>query len=130
MPTFSRRSKKILNEELDTRLQLILNEAIKIYDFTILEGRRDMLTQNKLYQEGKSKLRYPESKHNSDPSKAVDIAPYPIRWDDLPRFYYLAGIIKAIAHTRGIAIRWGGDWDSDGDFRDNRFNDLVHFELI
>lgn len=23
-----------------------------------------------------------------------------------------------------------GDWDSDGDFNDNTFNDLGHFELV
>jgi peptidoglycan L-alanyl-D-glutamate endopeptidase CwlK len=29
----------------------------------------------------------------------------------------------------GIKIRWGGDWDSDGDINDNRFDDLVHVEI-
>jgi peptidoglycan LD-endopeptidase CwlK len=30
----------------------------------------------------------------------------------------------------GIEIRWGGDWDGDGDLSDHKFNDLPHFELI
>ena len=29
-----------------------------------------------------------------------------------------------------IKLRWGGDWDMDWEVGDNRFNDLVHFELI
>ena len=27
-------------------------------------------------------------------------------------------------------IRWGGDWDSDGEIKDNNFDDLVHIEII
>jgi len=34
-----------------------------------------------------------------------------------------------VASQMGIKIRWGGDWDSDGSVCDNKFNDLVHFEL-
>ena len=45
-------------------------------------------------------------------------------------FYFLAGIIKAIANKRNIKIRWGGDWDDDNDFKDQHFNDLGHFELV
>jgi hypothetical protein len=29
----------------------------------------------------------------------------------------------------GIGLRWGGDWDSDKDFSDQNFDDLVHWEL-
>ena len=45
-------------------------------------------------------------------------------------FSYLAGIISGIARTMGYIVRWGGDWDSDFDVRDQTFNDLGHFELI
>jgi peptidoglycan L-alanyl-D-glutamate endopeptidase CwlK len=69
------------------------------------------------------------SKHNSKPSLAVDIAPYPIDWADDERFYFLAGIIKAASHQVGVKVRWGGDWDSDDDFHDQTFMDLGHFEI-
>jgi len=60
----------------------------------------------------------------------MDIAPYPIDWKDLERFYVLAGVIMACAHEEGVKIRWGGDWDSDGDYHDSSFIDLPHFELV
>ena len=28
-----------------------------------------------------------------------------------------------------INLRWGGDWDQDTEVKDNRFDDLGHFEL-
>jgi hypothetical protein len=31
----------------------------------------------------------------------------------------------------GVMIRWGGNWDMDGEpITDQDFQDLVHFELI
>ena len=126
---FGKRSK----ERLDTchsDLQKIMNKVIKLYDITVLEGHRSEERQNQLKHEGKSKLEWPNSKHNSNPSKAVDIAPYPIDWNNRERFYYMAGIVKAIADEMDIEIRWGGDWDSDGEFKDQSFDDLPHFELV
>lgn len=123
-------------------LQLILDEAIKIYDLTILEGSRTQETQMEYYAQGKSKLDgvNKKSKHQvSDEqplSMAVDIAPYPIDWNDKNRFYFLAGIIKAVSAKLleegkiTHVIRWGGDWDSDNNFKDQTFFDLPHFELI
>jgi peptidoglycan L-alanyl-D-glutamate endopeptidase CwlK len=129
MAKFGKRSLKKL-KDANNKLQIILNDAIEIMDFSILETHRDKATQNKYYNNGKSKLRYPQSKHNILPSKAVDIAPYPIDWNDTKRFYYLAGIIKGIANAHNIKIRWGGDWDSDNDFDDQSFMDLPHFEVV
>jgi hypothetical protein len=39
-------------------------------------------------------------------------------------------MLRGIAHEMGVKIRWGGDWDSDGEIKDNSFDDLVHVELI
>lgn len=118
---------------LDTKLQFILDQAIKYIDFSIICGYRSELDQDYAYASGKSQLKYPQSKHNTNPSRAVDIAPYPIKWsgeDARERFHYLAGIIMGIAFSRGIEIRWGGDWNKDGEILDNGFDDLVHFELM
>lgn len=128
MPKFSKKSLEKLSQ-CDERLQLVLNEAIKYYDFTILEGHRGKELQNMYYEQGKSKLKYPKSKHNSFPSIAVDIAPYPIDWNDRERFYFMAGVVKGIANSMGIKLRWGGDWDQDHDFKDQTFFDLPHFEI-
>lgn len=131
MPKFGEQSLKRL-DTCDERIQKVLNEVIKHYDFMILEGTRTVEQQQQYYKEGKSKLDgiNKKSKHQSYPSLAVDIAPYPIDWNDSKRFYYLAGLVIATANSMGIKLRWGGDWDSDGDFKDNTFNDLPHFELV
>ncbi len=114
-----------------------MNEVIKNYDCTILEGHRGEVRQNMLFDTKKSQVKWPDGMHNSYPSKAVDIAPYPIpenwgadHWKDLVHFYELATVIKFVAAQKGIPIRWGGDWDGDGDYKDNKFEDLVHYELM
>lgn len=99
-------------------------------DFTVIEGVRTLEIQGEYYRTGKSKTM--NSKHiiqKDGYSHAVDIAPYPVNWEDTVRFAYLAGIIRGIAKNKGVEIRWGGDWDSDGDIHDQTFNDLPHFEL-
>jgi hypothetical protein len=35
----------------------------------------------------------------------------------------------AIAQEEGFHIRWGGDWDGDGDLTDQQFDDLFHIEV-
>jgi peptidoglycan L-alanyl-D-glutamate endopeptidase CwlK len=42
---------------------------------------------------------------------------------------YFAGFVKGVASQMGIPIRWGGDWNSDNNLKDNKFDDLPHFEL-
>lgn len=133
MPEFSKLSIR-RRDTCQPLLIAIVNDAIKITNFSILRGHRNEVHQNDAYESGDSKLPWPQSKHNITPSQAIDIAPYPINWDEtlpnLARYYFLAGIIKRIAAERNIPIRWGGDWDGDGDFSDQTFNDLVHYELI
>lgn len=111
-------------------LQRLFHEVIKHYDCTVIEGHRGEEEQNKAYHAGHSKLKFPQSKHNKMPSLAVDVCPYPIDWKDYKRFYYFGGLVKGIASQMGIKIRWGGDWDGDNQFTDQRFHDLPHFELV
>ena len=98
-------------------------------DFTIITGHRDKLTQDKAFNSGNSKLRYPHSKHNQYPSCAIDIAPYPIDWNDRGRFILLAGILFGVAESQKTHLRWGGDWNCNFILKDNGFDDLGHFEL-
>jgi peptidoglycan L-alanyl-D-glutamate endopeptidase CwlK len=111
-------------------LQRLLDEVLKFYDFSIICGHRTNEEQNKLFDDNKTTKRGGESKHNHLPSLAVDIAPYPIDWRDLHRFYHFIGYVKATADRLGIKIRCGADWDGDNDFKDQTFNDLNHIELI
>ncbi len=129
MPNFSHKSLARL-ETCDSRLQVVFLEVVKHFDCTVLTGHRDEETQNEKYRNGLSKVQWPNSKHNQEPSNAVDVAPYPIDWEDTERFRYFAGYVMGIASMMGIRLRHGGDWDGDTEVKDNRFNDLPHFELV
>lgn len=137
MPKFGRRSRERL-KGVDSKLVNVLNEVVKYYDITVIEGLRTQERQDELIAKGLSKAKY--SKHTQ--GKAVDISPYPIDWDARDDFHYLGGFILGIATQMGVNVRWGGDWSSpslDKDVmsgkeqrttKDNGFDDLVHFELI
>lgn len=135
MPKFSELSTKRL-ESCHKDLQLIFLTAVQDFDCSIICGHRTEQEQERVYREGKSQLRYPESKHNSFPSMAVDVAPYPIDWVDKPRFYFFAGYVKRLAEELlnqkliNHRLRWGGDWDGDSLVNDQSFYDLPHFELV
>ena len=126
---YSPRSRARL-ETCNPRLQSVFNEVILHTDCTILAGRRSEAEQNEAFDTGRSQLRYPESKHNKAPSLAVDVAPFPIDWENRERFLLFAGFVKGVAAAIGIRLRLGADWDGDGDTRDQRFHDVPHFELI
>ena len=129
MPEFGARSKVNLGEcHID--LQKLFKKVVENYDCSVIEGYRSKEEQNTAFDAGKSKLQYPKSKHNRQPSLAVDVCPYPIDWENSNKFYHFAGYVLKTADELNIKIRWGGDWDGDGDFKDQNFHDLPHFELI
>ena len=128
MPKFGKNSKKRL-ATCDEKLQRVFNEVIKHVDCSVLEGHRDAERQDKLFEEGKTQVKYPKGRHNSSPSNAVDITPYPVDWKDRERQTLFAGFVLGIAKGMGIVLRWGGDWDSDFQVMDNRFDDFPHFEV-
>ena len=125
------------------------------YDHSVDEGNRGESEQNEHFRTGRSQLEYPDSKHNIFPSEAVHLKPHPMNWDlilamdtilrsgqvlsrpilqrafrEYAKFYHFAGYAKRIAKELNISVRWGGDWDSDNDFNDQRFHDLLHWELV
>jgi len=118
-----------LKETCDERLQDLFHEVVKHWDCTVLEGHRDEKAQNEAFEKGRSKVKWPNGKHNSLPSCAVDVAPYPLEWDNYKRFLYFAGFVLGIAAMMGIPIRHGGDWNMNHDPSDERFVDMPHFEI-
>ena len=128
MPKFGRKSKERLNT-CESNLQKVFNEVIKHVDCSVLEGHRGKDRQNRLYKEGKTKVKYPNGRHNRQPSSAVDVTPYPVDWKDRERQTLFAGFVIGVASQMGINLRWGGDWDQDFQVVDNRFDDFPHFEL-
>jgi len=140
MPYYSTRSATRL-AECHADLQALFNEVIKHRDCSILCGARSKEDQDTAVAEGRSKAAWPTSNHNVDGAKrvtswAVDVSPYPVDWEDLERLadfatFTLETAAAMLADGRMThAIRWGGDWDLDGDWKDERFLDMPHYELI
>ena len=128
MPRFGKKSMSKL-ETCHEDLQQVFYQVIKHFDCSVLEGHRGEELQNKYFDEGKSKVKFPKGKHNANPSNAVDVVPWPINWDDTDRMYYFAGFVKGIAAMLDIPLRWGGDWNDNTEVKDTGFKDLPHFEL-
>ena len=114
----------------DIALQQLFLEVVKFFDCTVECGHRGKEAQDAAFAAGKSKLQWPRSKHNTTPSQAVDVSPYPVNYKDVQRYYYFAGQVTQFAREMKIAVRWGGDWDSDTFVNDQNFNDLAHWELV
>lgn len=142
MNKYSKSSKARL-ETCDTDLQIIFKNVLPGFDHSILCGHRGETAQNAAYNAipQKSKLRWPDSKHNTLPSLALDAAPYDysisgIDWEDIERLTYFAGYVMGVAqvlYDEGLItskLLWGGDWDHDTNVKDEKFRDMVHFELI
>jgi len=129
MPKFGSRSRKNL-ATCHEDLQDLFNEVIKHVDCSVICGHRNKQEQNKAFEEKRTKVKYPNGRHNAIPSMAADVVPYPIDWDDRERFHLFAGFVLGIAQSMEINIRWGGDWNKNFEVDDNNFDDFPHFEMI
>ena len=111
-------------------LQDLFNEVIKHVDCSVICGHRNKQEQNEAFEKKRTKVKYPNGRHNAKPSMAADVVPYPIDWDDRERFHLFAGFVLGIAQSMEINIRWGGDWNKNFEVDDNNFDDFPHFELM
>ena len=99
----------------------------QIYPIHVICGFRGEKDQNHAFENKKSKLQYPNSKHNKRPSLAVDVVPDPdrnaktISWVDLMAFEIMCLAIESVADDLKIKIRLG---------RDFSFKDWPHVELV
>ena len=103
-------------------------------DFGIawMGGKRTAEEQNQLFKDGYSQCDGYEkiSKHQSGDAVDLNVFINGSVVDNKEMLCVVAGVMFACANELNIKIRWGGDWDSDSDVRDNKFNDLYHYELI
>jgi len=105
--------------------------VLQLMDHTILQGHRGQEAQDLEYVQGRSKLPWPKSNHNTLPSEAVDATPYPIDWKDISRQAYFAGLVVGVASSMGIKIRCGIDFDMDNKPAEKgTWIDAPHFELV
>ena len=130
---FSRNSEKKL-QYLHPNLQKFFRELIKIspYDFSITQGVRTAVEQNKLYQQGRTvpgkivtncdgyKIKSNHQTKSDGLGHAGDIAVLinnKITWEEK---YYKEVAMSARILMQKYNVEWGGDWKS--------FKDLPHFE--
>lgn len=131
MPTFSERSLKNL-AEAHPDIQRVMHEAIKNtpIDFVVIEGFRSEAEQNEAFRKGASKARFGQSAHNYRPAAAVDIVPYPNYFNaSREEWRRLGEHIVSTAKLMNVPLRWGADWNMNGNYKDERFVDSPHFEL-
>lgn len=134
MPKFSKTSKKRL-ATCHKDLEVLFNYVIAHFDCTIICGHRDQISQDEAFDNGFSKVQYPDSKHNKKPSMAVDAVPYPIEWGNTKRMKFFAGFVLGCAQVlldQGLMeheIVSGLDWDDDTILKDTTFKDHPHFQL-
>ncbi len=123
-------------------LQDIMNEIINFVDIGITCGKRTLAEQQFAIDTGASKLSDARNGKHVPPadkeqgletySFAVDIVwfNHKNKIDWASKVYRVLGpAIVELGKRKGLNIRWGGDWDQDGDQQDQTFNDLVHFEI-
>ena len=135
----SKRELQTVHADLVTLFTIVL----QIWDCKISEGHRAQAEQDLAFLQGHSKIKWPDGNHNKLPSMAVDVLPFVegkfIGWTGdhaTKQWFAFAGLVKGVAAmllSQGLmthSIRWGGDWDSDWNFKDQSFNDWPHFELI
>jgi peptidoglycan LD-endopeptidase CwlK len=118
-------------KKVHPNLRLIFELANAHWPHTIIYGARTLEEQTILVETGFSKTM--NSKHLIQPdgfAHAVDAMPDPIDWKDKERILYFAGFVLGIAASRGIAVRHGGDWNQNRQFKDESFFDGAHIELM
>lgn len=120
-------------------LVAVLNRAIQIttQDFAITCGVRTLTEQAALYAQGRTKpgpivTWTMNSRHIPGVDGfgyAVDLVPSPVDWKDPAKFDAINDAMEIAAAELGIPIRWGADWDQDGNYRERGETDSPHWEL-
>lgn len=128
---------------VDPRLVAVVRRAVEKLPFNVLvvEGLRSLERQKDLYAQGRTKpgrkvtwtMNSNHLKQANGFGAAVDLAPLngaQIDWNDLKKFDAIAKAMFEAAEELGIRIRWGADWDQDGNPRERGESDSPHFELM
>lgn len=143
MNSFSSRSMAHY-DKLHTDLRRVCDEIIKYRDCSIIDSYRGPVEQQAAFDKGLSRAKPGQSKHNDLPSRAMHLIPFPIPRPPDPKspefaqqvqaewreYAFFAGLVLGVAAMLGIRLRWGGDWNENGQTVDNHFNDLHHYELM
>lgn len=147
MNKFSKTSDERLNT-CDLYIQKVLRIAIgrSAVDFGVAQGKRTVQQQTDYFNDGKSKVNpanYTKEElplkgfHITDEvytkSGAVDFYAYitgkGASWDE-KHLCYIAGVIMSVDAELENKLKWGGNWDGDGEIiSDQGFDDLPHIQM-
>ena len=105
MNKFGKGSWRKLNTGVHAKLIALATLVALKRDISITSGRRGEVEQNKIFEGGFSKLKYPRSAHNKTPSRAIDSTPYPCDWDDLESFKVMRKDFYESASELGIKLK-------------------------
>lgn len=121
----------------------LVRKVAERWPLAVVEGHRGQEAQDAAFRAGRSRVRWPNGKHNASPALAVDLAPMAgraIPWPDQAEdpvdrrrrellWLLFCGYVLGVAAALAIPLRWGGDWDGDLDLWDQKLVDWPHFEL-
>lgn len=136
---FSKRSRDSL-VGVHPKMVDVVTKALELtdVDFMVIEGVRTLARQKELYAQGRTKPGKVvtwtlKSNHFVNPrtgyGHAVDLCPAPVDWSDSKKFNAIAKAMFMAADKLDIPIRWGKDWDRDGNYGERGETDSPHFEL-
>lgn len=121
------------------RMVAVVKRAIQLspVDFKVIEGVRTLKRQKELYAQGRTKpgnivtwtLNSNHFAGKDGFGRAVDLLPAPYDWKDTAPFMQVYKAMMLAATELNTPIRWGGDWDRDGNLREKGESDSPHFEL-
>ena len=107
MARFSKQSQRRL-DSCHSDLIRLFTLVVRYFDCKVLEGHRGKEKQNKYYAEGKSRVQWSDGSHNSYPSDATDVVPYPVRWpnyDKIARVFDDLGLSKGVKASLRLMVR-------------------------
>ena len=114
-----------------------LADQLTEQSFIVICGVRTLEEQKALYEQGRTKpgkivtwtLKSRHLPNREGLGQAVDIVPYPVDWNTPAKFDQIAQAMFKAGEQLGVSIRWGADWDQDGNLRERGETDSPHFEL-
>jgi len=143
-------AKKLLG--VDPRLVVVVMRALQKspIDFSVICGPRTLEEQGEIRNNGQSWTSPENSKHiptvylsesawrfeSVSLCHAVDLAAWvdgAISWEPEPYVQIAREAVFPAVEELGIAVRWGGDWNGSGDWRDEVQRgtfDGGHWELV
>jgi peptidoglycan L-alanyl-D-glutamate endopeptidase CwlK len=116
-------------------VQRVMNRVSLFLNVSILCGHRNEPEQEKAFNDGFSKVHWPDGDHNVFPSDAIDAGIYRddignVDYGDTAAFGTLNGVIQVCAEIEGCVAIWGHDWDSDNNYTEHEFIDMPHWTIL